>query len=65
MIILSIPGRTILRPGLASLTNLPSLSTRPNSKGLIILKILNKTTPRRAIIITHLTNPKITSIKLS
>ena len=52
----------MFNPDLASLLNLPSLSTRPVSKGLIILKILKSTTPRSAIITTHLTIPNIISI---
>ena len=47
-----------------TLLNLPNLSTSPVSKGLIILNILNNTTPRRAIITTHLTISNIISISI-
>ena len=62
MIILSKPGMTIFSPDFASLLYLPNLSTSPVSKGLIILNILNNTTPSSAIITTHLTIPNIISI---
>ena len=60
----SIPGKTMFKPGEASLLYFPNLSTSPLSKGRRILNILNAIVSIIATVKTVLTNVKIGSINI-